>query len=153
MLNTCKNQEILAYMKIILNSVKSTSVCVSVLDQSHLTLCDSKGSSLVTPLSMGFFRQEYWSALLFLLQGIFPTQGLNVYLLCLLHWQVDSLASGFFTTVPPGKPLTPYSKVQTLYLVENCFRTNLILLFTKTKVMSDDCLQVCFSSALYWSLR
>ena len=24
----------------------------------------------------------------FLLQGIFPTQGLN---LCLLHWQVDSL--------------------------------------------------------------
>ena len=27
----------------------------------------------------------------FLLQGIFPTQGLNSCLLCLLHWQVDSL--------------------------------------------------------------
>ena len=27
----------------------------------------------------------------FLLQGIFPTQGLNLHLLCLLHWQVDSL--------------------------------------------------------------
>ena len=27
----------------------------------------------------------------FLLQGIFPTQGLNVVLLSLLHWQVDSL--------------------------------------------------------------
>ena len=26
-----------------------------------------------------------------LLQGIFPTQGLNPHLLCLLHWQVDSL--------------------------------------------------------------
>ena len=24
-----------------------------------------------------------------LLQGIFPTQGLNPYLLCLLHWQVS----------------------------------------------------------------
>ena len=27
----------------------------------------------------------------FLLQGIFPTQGLNPRLLCLLHWQADSL--------------------------------------------------------------
>ena len=28
-------------------------------------------------LSMGFSSQEYWSGLPFLLQGIFPTQGLN----------------------------------------------------------------------------
>ena len=27
----------------------------------------------------------------FLLQGIFPTQGLNLHLLCLLHWQAVSL--------------------------------------------------------------
>ena len=27
----------------------------------------------------------------FLLQGIFPIQGLNLHLLCLLHGQVDSL--------------------------------------------------------------
>ena len=27
----------------------------------------------------------------FLLQGIFPTQGWNLWLLCLLHWQADSL--------------------------------------------------------------
>ena len=27
----------------------------------------------------------------FVLQGIFPTQGLNLYFLCLLHWQVGSL--------------------------------------------------------------
>ena len=40
------------------------------------------------PLSLGFPRQEYWSGLHFLLQGIFPTQGLD---LCLLHWQGDSL--------------------------------------------------------------
>ena len=37
------------------------------------------------PLSLGFFRQEYWSGCHFLLQGIFLTQGLNPYLLCLLH--------------------------------------------------------------------
>ena len=34
-----------------------------------------------------------------LLQGIFPTQGLNPTLLCLLHLQVDSLP-----LAPPGKP-------------------------------------------------
>ena len=38
----------------------------------------------------------------FLLQGIFPTQGANPRLQCLLHWQ-----AGFFflTTEPPGKPI------------------------------------------------
>ena len=35
-----------------------------------------------------------------LLQGIFPTQGLNLCLLCLLHWQAGSLP-----LAPPGKPL------------------------------------------------
>ena len=34
------------------------------------------------PLSMGFFRQEHWSVPL---QGIFPTEGLNLGPLCLLH--------------------------------------------------------------------
>ena len=40
-----------------------------------------------TPVSMGFSRQKYWSGY-FLLQGIFPTQGSNPCLpclLCLLH--------------------------------------------------------------------
>ena len=41
------------------------------------------------PLSMGFSRQEYWSGLPFLLQGIFPTQGSNPHLLHLLNWQAD----------------------------------------------------------------
>ena len=35
-----------------------------------------------------------------LLQGIFMTQGWNLHLLCLLHWQVGSLP-----LAPPGKPL------------------------------------------------
>ena len=43
------------------------------------------------PLSMGFSRQEYWSELPFPFQGIFPTQGWNSRLLCLLHWEADSL--------------------------------------------------------------
>ena len=43
------------------------------------------------PLFMGFSRQEYWSGFHSLLQGIFLTQELNLPLLCLLHWQADSL--------------------------------------------------------------
>ena len=38
-----------------------------------------------TPLSMGFSQQEYWSGSHALLQGIFPTQGLNLHLLWVLH--------------------------------------------------------------------
>ena len=52
------------------------------------------------PLSMGFFKQEYWSGLHALLQGIFLTQGSNQRLLHLLHWQV-----GYLLLPPPGKPL------------------------------------------------
>ena len=49
------------------------------------------------PLSMGFSRQEDWSGLPFLLQGIFPTQGSNV---GLPHCRQRLLPSE-----PPGKNL------------------------------------------------
>ena len=41
------------------------------------------------PLSMEFSRQEYQSGLSF--PSTFLTQGSNSCLLCLLHWQVDSI--------------------------------------------------------------
>jgi len=47
---------------------------------------------------MGFFRQEYWSGCPCPSPGIFPTQGLNLHLLHLLHWQAGSLP-----LAPPGK--------------------------------------------------
>ena len=48
---------------------------------------------------MGFSRQECWSGWDALLQGFFPTQGLNPHLLCLLHWEAGPLP-----LAPPGKP-------------------------------------------------
>ena len=42
-------------------------------------------------LSIEISRQEEWSGLPLLLQRIIPTQGLNLHLLCLLHWQGDYL--------------------------------------------------------------
>ena len=53
----------------------------------------SKLTQLPASSSIGFSREEYWSLCHALLQGIFPTQGLNLgllCLLCLLHWQVGS---------------------------------------------------------------
>ena len=59
---------------------KSEMVLVA---QSCLTLCDSIDYiACQTPLSMEFFRQEYWICSHSLLQGIVPNRGLN---LCLLH--------------------------------------------------------------------
>ena len=55
------------------------------------------------PLFMGFSRQEYCSGCPTLLRGIFPTQGSNPCLLCLLHWKVGSLP-----LPPPGKPTETY---------------------------------------------
>ena len=77
----------------------STTVCTAKLLQLCLTLCDSWSVACQAPPFMGFSRQEYWSGLLYPLQGIFSTQGLNPYLLGLLHWQACSLP-----LMPPGKP-------------------------------------------------
>ena len=50
----------------------------------------------------------------FLLQGIFLTQGSNLCLLCLLHWQVGSL-----WLMPRGKPLYLFKSWQ---MLQNSFR-------------------------------
>ena len=49
---------------------------------------------------MKFSKQEYWSGMPLREDSCFLTQGLNLHLLHLLHWQVDSLP-----IVLPGKPL------------------------------------------------
>ena len=68
--------------------------------QSSLTLCNCMDYS---PPGFSVYRiskQEYWSCCHFLPQGIFLTQGSNLHLFYLLHWQADSLP-----LAPPGKPL------------------------------------------------
>ena len=68
------------------------------------------------PLSLRFSRQEYWSGLPCPPPGDLPTQGSNLYLLCLLYW----LAGGFFTTSTTWEAgyLIYFSKMVTLYCVE-----------------------------------
>ena len=51
------------------------------------------------PLFMGFSRQEYWSGLPFPPPGDRPNPGIELAFLI-----SPAMASGFFTTEPPGKP-------------------------------------------------
>ena len=55
---------------------------------SHSVVSDSfdpRDCSHQAPPFMGFSRQEYWSGLPFPSPKIFPIQGSNLYILCLLH--------------------------------------------------------------------
>ena len=75
-------------------------VCAQLLP-SYPTLCGpmdctTQGSSVHGDSPGKNSRAGYH----FLLQGIFPTQGLNLHLLCVLHWEVGSLPR-----VLPGKSL------------------------------------------------
>ena len=74
------------------------------------------------PRSMGFSRHEYWSGLHLLLQGIFPTQGLNpglphcrqiLYCLSVLWWVAIFFSEGF--SRPRDLTLVSYVGRQVLY--------------------------------------
>ena len=74
--------------------VYRTILCWAVLS------CFSHVQLFVTPWTVGDFSGKNTAVgCRFLLQGIFPSQGSNLYLLCLLHGQVGSLLAA-----PPGKP-------------------------------------------------
>ena len=71
--------------------------CTQAWSLQSCPICDTRSVAHQAPLSMEFSREEYWSAkntgCHFLLQGIFLTQS-------------PEQAGGFFTTEPPGKPVS-----------------------------------------------
>ena len=68
--------------------------------QSCLTLCNPMNCSPPSSSVHGILQARILEDWHFLLQGIFPIQGSNPHLLCLLHWQVGSLP-----LAPLGKSL------------------------------------------------
>ena len=84
------------------HNVKEGSACVcsySVMSDTLWTYGlpeDPKDQE--APLSMWFFRQEYWYELPFPPPGDLPHSGIES--------ASSALASRFFTTKPPGKPYT-----------------------------------------------
>ena len=74
----------------------SVCVCVCLCTQSCPTFCDPMDNSPPDSSVRGIFQARILGCH-FLLQGIFPTQGPNLSLLHILHWQRIPL-------VLPGKP-------------------------------------------------
>ena len=74
-------------------------MCVCVCALTHTIVSDSAILWTVahqTPLSVGLYTcKNTGVGCHFLLQGIFPTQGLNT---------ISCIAGRFFTAKPPGKP-------------------------------------------------
>ena len=83
--------------------------CVYVPAQSCPALCNPMDCMWLTHLHCpwGFPGKNTGVGCCFLLQGIFPIQGSNLRLLCLLPWQAGSLLLS-----SPGKPQGPLSPGQ-----------------------------------------
>ena len=105
-----------------------THVCVCVCVQQCLTLLRSHGlqpSRILCPWDSPCKNTGVYSHSL--LQGVFPTQGLNLHLLCLLYWQTDSLPLSQL-----GSPLKwENSTLQISQVVEEtfCSSENIVLGF------------------------
>ena len=75
-----------------------THECAGVL--SHVRLLATPWIIVCqTPLSIRFFRQEYWSGLLFPIPGDLPDSGIELKSLV-----APALAGRFFTSAPSGNP-------------------------------------------------
>ena len=85
-------------------SARAWGPCVCVLTCAQLLSCDPMDCSAPGSFLHGTSQARILEVSChFLLQGIFPTQGLTLGLLWLLHWQVDSLPL-------PGKSIWPTFK-------------------------------------------
>ena len=76
------------------------NLCMCACAQSCLTICDPMDSSPPGSSVHGIFQARILEGVA-ILQRTFLTQGSNLHLLCLLHWQAGSLP-----LVLPGKPGT-----------------------------------------------
>ena len=91
------------------------TICVCSVTQLFLTLCDPMDWS-----PPGILQANAGVDCHALLQRIFPTQGSNPPLLCLLHCQADSLP-----LTPSGKP----SKICRCYIINFKEKTNILVCF------------------------
>ena len=80
-----------------LQIIYNTDVVVELLSPVQL-FCDAMNLACHTSLSMGFFRQVYFSGLPYPTSGDLPNSGIEPESLALL--------GRVFTTEPPGKPIT-----------------------------------------------
>ena len=104
-------------------AAKSLRLCPTLCNQMD---CSPPGSSVLGILQA---RMLEWGCHA-LLQEIFPTQGSNPHLLCLLHWQAGSLP-----LAPPGKPKIRYC-LYLFWCLNYCYGSHF------------DCLYIFFDASL-----
>ena len=75
-------------------------LCVCVVMQSCLTICNPLDCSLPAPLSMGFSRQEYWSELELLLCVYNSILFFEIAASIILVDVTDILKNGCYSLVP-----------------------------------------------------
>ena len=93
-------------MCIIYNSNLRASICSHTQLLSHVCLfVTPRTAACQGPLSMEFFRQEYWSGLPISTLGDLPNPGIEP-----VSLEAPARAGGLFTTVPPEKPECIYSQ-------------------------------------------
>ena len=101
------------------------------------------------PLSMGFFRQEYWSRLSFPPPEDLPDPGIEP-----MYLMSPALVGRFFPTVPPGKPsfsIDNGNYLKTVYLSQSE-----ILLWFMTRVLKSwfssehEILNIQYVSEISW---
>ena len=90
-------------------------VCVYILSPSP-TLCNPMNCSRQAPLFMRFSRQEYWSGSPFLPPRDFPNPRLKPPPLA-----SPALAGGFFSLVPPGKPVNQLCACRCCSVAQSCW--------------------------------
>ena len=94
-----KRLRYLIYIKhLCISNLSTLSLCVCSVIQSCLILCHPLDCSPPVSLSMEFFRQEYWSWLLFPTPGDLPDPGIET-----ASPASHALASKSFTTKLAGK--------------------------------------------------
>ena len=87
------------------------------------------------PLSMRFFRQEYWSGLPFLYPGNLPDPGIEP----VSPEPVSCIAGGFFTTESPGKPWAYRNQQTSIIMLEQLGLQLSLMILTRA----------CFFKVLY----
>ena len=88
-----------------------------VCAQLCLTLCNPMDCGLPGPVSLEFSSQECWSGLPFPPSRDLPNPGIRPKSLV-----SPALASGFFTTVPPGKPFRVETESESHSVMSNSLR-------------------------------
>ena len=85
-----------------LNEKQTKTVCV-LCHCSHVWLFATQWTIVLqAPLSIRFYRQDYWSGLPCPAPEDLPDPGTNLHLSCRLHWLVDSSATWEAQIKPEG---------------------------------------------------